>query len=395
MSSNTTTIDAPPASPVSIAPSSIGRVLRHPAANAESLESIALLIGAAVFVVGGLVAWFVFLGVDLPIAGRGSLGEFVAVGSAIATLIAFLLGRLALRTRSAAGFADSALPGLDAPGVGIHWFDLIAIALAHAFIALLGWVGLADLLEQSFQGAVVFTIPGAVLAGVGMAVTAYAVFLSSAHLTPMLLSFVLALFLVVGALASMLSSSDPLWWQKNLSALGMTDDISALAFNLTLIIAGVIVTTIARYATASLPIATHAEVRGRNVVRVGMILIGLFLACVGVFPVDRFFVVHNSVATGMAVAFAVLVIGLRWFIPSMPKVFILLGYVYVGVIVVLAVFFATGYYNLTAVELVAAVLIFSWIIVFLRNTGAMHGQHATDAAAMPLPEVSRVAAPQQ
>ena len=392
MSSNTTTIDAPPASPVSIAPSSIGRVLRHPAANAESLESIALLIGAAVFVVGGLVAWFVFLGVDLPIAGRGSLGEFVAVGSAIATLIAFLLGRLALRTRSAAGFADSALPGLDAPGVGIHWFDLIAIALAHAFIALLGWVGLADLLEQSFQGAVVFTIPGAVLAGVGMAVTAYAVFLSAAHLTPMLLSFVLALFLVVGALASMLSSSDPLWWQKNLSALGMTNDISALAFNLTLIIAGVIVTTIARYATAAVPTTTRAELRGRTIVRVGMILIGIFLACVGIFPVDQFFLVHNTVATGMTVAYAVLVIGLRWFIPSMPKVFILLGYVYVGVIVMLAVFFATGYYNLTAVELVAAVLIFSWIIVFLRNTGAMHRQPATDAAATPFPEAQTSAA---
>jgi hypothetical protein len=67
----------------------------------------------------------------------------------------------------------------------------------------------------------------------------------------------------------------------------------------------------------------------------------------------------------------------------------------VGVIVMLAVFFATGYYNLTAVELVAAVLIFSWIIVFLRNTGAMHGQSRPDAAATPAPEGSRVASPQR
>ncbi|WP_235511253.1 DUF998 domain-containing protein [Agromyces sp. Root81] len=394
MSRNTATIASPPTASIAIAPTSIGRVLRHPAANAESLESIALLIGAATFVVGGLVAWFVFMGEDLPIAGPGSLGEFVAVGAAIVTLIAFLLGRLSLRTRSAAGFADAALPGLDASGARIHWFDLTAIALAHAFIALLGWIGLADLLEQSFQGAVVFTVPGAVLAGVGMAVTGYAVFLSSVHLTPMLLSFVLALFLVVGALASMLSSSDPLWWQMNLSALGMTNDISALAFNLTLIIAGVIVTTIARYATAAVPTTTHAELRGRNVVRVGLILIGIFLACVGVFPVDQFFVLHNTVATGMAVAYTVLVIGLRWFIPTMPKVFIMLGYVYVGVVVVLAVFFATGYYNLTAVELVAAVLIFSWIIVFLRNSGAMHAQPSTDAAAARVAEGTRVASAQ-
>jgi hypothetical protein len=43
-----------------------------------------------------------------------------------------------------------------------------------------------------------------------------------------------------------------------------------------------------------------------------------------------------------------------------------MGYAYVAVIVLLGIFFATGYYNLTAVELIAAILIFSWIIVFLR-----------------------------
>ena len=91
----------------------------------------------------------------------------------------------------------------------------------------------------------------------------------------------------------------------------------------------------------------------------------------GIFPVDEFFAVHNTVATGMAVIFAAIVIGLRWFVPSMPRVFVLLGYVFVGVIALLGTFFAIGYYNLTAVELVAGVLIFSWIIVFLRNAGTM------------------------
>jgi hypothetical membrane protein len=106
-------------------------------------------------------------------------------------------------------------------------------------------------------------------------------------------------------------------------------------------------------------------------VRLALILIGVFLACVGIFPVSEFFLLHNSVATGMAVAFAAIVIGLPRLLPSMPRVFVMLGYVYVGVIVVLGIFFAIGYYNLTAVELVAAVLIFSWIIVFLRNAGAV------------------------
>ena len=140
---------------------------------------------------------------------------------------------------------------------------------------------------------------------------------------------------------------------------------------ITLIVAGVIVTTIARYGTASLPAATEADVKRRRTVRVLLILIGIFLACVGIFHVDTHFAIHNTVACGMAVAFAVLVFALARLVPPMPKAFVILGFVYVAVVVVLGVFFAVGYYNLTAVELVAAILIFSWIIVFLRNVGAI------------------------
>jgi hypothetical protein len=49
--------------------------------------------------------------------------------------------------------------------------------------------------------------------------------------------------------------------------------------------------------------------------------------------------------------------------------------------VLLAIFFAVGYYNLTAVELVAGVLIFSWIIVFLRSAGSMQAPRSSAALA--------------
>jgi hypothetical membrane protein len=208
------------------------------------------------------------------------------------------------------------------------------------------------------------------LSGSAAAVSAYFSYLSAAGMNTMRLSGVLLVFLVVGALTSMLTSSDPEWWKMNLSALGMTDDLSAMTFNLTLVVAGVIVTTIARYATASMMRVGEPIPRGVEVVRWGLAFIGVCLASVGIFPVDRFFAVHNTVATGMVVTFAVLVIGLPKFLPQMPGPFVSLGYAFIVVIVTVAVFFATGYYNLTAVELVAAVLIFSWIIVFLRTVSA-------------------------
>ncbi len=373
-------------------PATITGILREPTRTIESEESTALIVAAGVLVISGLLGLALFWDRAVPIAGRGSLGAAIALGAAIVAALAFGAGRFVLRRRFGAGTGASVgtgpadepaepatvpatperAPGsLDRTGPRLHWFDVLALAVAHAVIALLGWTGLADVLEESFLGAQVYPIPAAALFGVALAVTAYVSFLSSVRMTPMLLSLVLAVFLVVGVITAMLSSTDPLWWEKNLSALGMTDDISALAFNLTLIIAGAIVTIVARYATAGLPASTPSERRGRDVVRWGLVLIGILLALVGVFPVDEFFLLHNTVATGMAVVFAVIVIGLPRFVPSMPRVFVLVGWVYVGVIVVLGVFFATGYYNLTAVELVAGTLVFSWIILFLRNTGSV------------------------
>ena len=348
--------------------------LRGPATSDAVFEATALIVGAAFLVVGFGIALPIFWGRELAISGTGSIGMFAAYGGAVTAALAFTLGRLAVR--EPAPDPAVARDGFAVPGDRLRWYDLAAIAFAHAAIAYLGWLGIAELLERSFVDAPVFPLPGAILVAVAFTLTGYVAFLSAVALTPMVLSLVLAVFLVIGAFAAMLASSDVHWWQDNLSALGMSSNSASVAFNATLVIAGIMVTTIARYATAGLPVDEPADRRGRTIVRGGLILMGIFLACVGIFPVDEFFALHNTVATGMAVAFAVVVVGLPWFVRGVPRVFVGFGWTYVLVIVLLGAFFAVGYYNLTAVELIAAVLIFSWIIVFLRTAGAM-GSPAT------------------
>jgi hypothetical membrane protein len=344
----------------------IGGLLQRPITDRESRESFALLIGATGFVFGAGVGLLFFWGRDAAISGPGSLGQLAAIVSALAVLVAVVgVSWRVRRLVTRAGGADAAIRGRR-----LHWFDIVAIAVAHGVIALLGWIGLSSLLEASFVDAVIYWFAAAMLTGVAVAVSVYFAFLSIIGITPMRLSLVLAAFMITGIFASMLSASDPHWWKLNLSSLGMTDDISALAFNLTLIVGGLIVTALAHYATSWLPADTDALERGRSSVRLLLILIGVFLALVGVFPVDNTFWIHTGVAIGMVVAFVILVIRLQTLVPSMPRVFVLLGYLFVAVIVVLGVFFAVGYYTLTAVELVAGVLVFSWVIVFLRNTGA-------------------------
>lgn len=332
-------------------------------------ESIALIIAVTAFIIGGLVALIVFWGRELPIDGRRSLGDFTALLGAVAAALGFGVSRF-MSQRSYAKQANLA---------GMHWFDLVALAVAHGLIALLAWIGLATVMAHSFEGAIVFATPATIIAASATALSAYVGYLSGSSLSPRQLSMVLAMFLAVGIIAAMLSSADPKWWQLNLSALGITNDISALAFNLTIFLSGVIVTTIARLGTASLPVETELDRRHRTIVRILFVLLGILLACVGVFPVDKFLLIHNTVATGMTVAFAALVIGLPRLVPTMPRMFVWLGFAFMAVIALVAVLFAFGIYNLTAVELIAALLIFAWIILFLRNVETIRVAHSFDA----------------
>lgn len=346
------------------------QVLRHPFANAESRESAALLVAGATFLVATGVALIVFWGHTMPISGPGSLGQFIAIGAAVAAIVVFL------GTRSLAAAQSMG----DALRVQMRWFDAASVAIAHGVIALLGWIGVADIVERCFVGAEVFPAAGSVLAGVAIACTAYVVALSAATMTPSRLSLLLMAFLVVGILASMLSASDDQWWMLHLSSLGVTDDISSLTFNLTLIIAGIIMTTVAHFGTGGIPATTVRAVRGRRIVRLELTAMGLLLCGVGLFPVDRFPTLHNLSATGMALLFIAIVIGLRSTVPATPRVFLMLGYVFVACIVVLAILFSTGYYNLTAVELVAFLIIFAWLLLFLRNCGEGAGPQAEQTA---------------
>ncbi|GAA1466689.1 DUF998 domain-containing protein [Microbacterium thalassium] len=337
------------------------------ATSARSLESLSLSVGVIAFVVIALVALPVFRLGEAPITGPGSIGQYVAISSGAVGFVSFFAGRLVMRGTG----GPSRLSVLD-------YLDVAMLSLAHGIIALLSWTLIAHLLEAGFIGASVFAVALLVLSGSAAAVTAYVCFYSATHMDMHLLSIVLAVFLVEGVLASMLTASDPSWWKDNLSALGMTDDLSSMAFNVTLIVAGFIVTTLARYATVSIP-TPHPH--GRLYVRILLIVVGVFLACVGIFPVNEYFALHNTVATGMAVAFVVLAIGLRWWVPGVPRAFITLGWVFIAVIVVLAVFFAVGVYTLTAVELVAGILVFAWIVLFIRNAGALRTDAAAEASA--------------
>lgn len=333
---------------------------------ATKREAVALGVGTTGFVITASVALPVLGEHEQPIVGPDSLGQFAAVASAVTALVVFV-GTWLLSSRRP--LAERSLPGM--------LVDLVALAVAHAGACLLLCLALSEVAAQSFRGALVDPLPAAALAGGAAAVSGYFVFLSARGMDAPRLAGVLALILLTGTGTSMLTAANPLWWQRNLSALGMGGSLSAATFNLTLIVTGLVVTAIARHTTAVLSGPTR-RVR-LEAARWLLVVLGILLTCVGVFPVDRFFVLHNSVATSMVGVFLVITVGLRWLIPELPTSFVVLGLVFIGTILFASLLFAVGYFNLTAVELVAGVLIFSWLILFLRTVSAT----SSDLAASP------------
>ncbi|WP_247597356.1 hypothetical protein [Leifsonia sp. PS1209] len=349
-----------------------------------SAEGAAIVAGGGAFVLALVVALPLFWGASLAIAGPDSLGQFVAIAAGVIAALAYVAGRLWTR-EGPRPFRAPAAASTEGDRAGrataADVFDTIVIALAHGVIALLGWLALSAVLDNGFQDATVYFLSAAALAAVACAVTAYIVFLSSVQMDLMRLSTVLAVFVIVGILTAMLSAPDPHWWMLHLSALGMSSSVSSFSFNLTLIIAGVIVTALARYATDTrglvAPADDRPEARRSRAalirVRVALILIGVLLAGVGLFPLNVSAVLHNVSAVGMVLTFSLVVFWVRAALPQAPASFFVLGYVFFATIVVMLLFYVVGYYVLTATELVAGVVVFSWLIVYLRVSGAATG----------------------
>ena len=375
---------APSTPAASVNPASVGPAGPTGATTASGVESRALLFAIGGFVTAGVIGLILFGTHDIPLAGANSLGNVTAIVSAVLALVVFIVGYVL-------SYAEPSRAWLRDVRLGRQFLDIGGLAFAHAVLCYLAYGVLFKLLQDAFLGAVVFPIPAAVLLGAACATSSYFVYLSAVHMTTSRVASTMAIFLVLGLLTSMLTAADPLWWTMNISALGMNDDLSSHVFNFTLLIAGIVLTTMANYMTAELesgPLTrtdastTDAVALGRaRYVKWSLVLIGVFLACVGIFHVDDFFWIHNTVATGMAVVFCVLVFRLPWVVPGLPRAFFVVGYIFIAVIVVTAIFFATGYYNLTAVEIIAFALIFTWLIVLIRMVSAA----ATDAAAVVAP----------
>jgi hypothetical protein len=338
------------------------------AGGAVALERRAILWGALGFGIGAFASLLFFHDGTVPLAGRRSLGIIASASGGLYAIAAFVVSY----RRSVRGPAFAWRTSVPPVRRALH---VVGLAFLHLAVCLLACLVGFFVLQNAFRGLELDIAPAALLSAIVVALCGYLTYLGAANITSFTLAAVLTVFVAGGGLVSTITAEDPRWWEHNFSALGMGDAFSSWAFNLTVIIAGLVIATLADYITADL----HAWVRRRGSTGTGhvgvltgaLITLGLLFVVVGAVPADRSLLVHNTAASGMVFVFLAISVGIRWALPGFSSAFFAVSQVaVVAVLVTIVLFFPIGYLNLTAAELVLAALVFAWLIIFVRHVGA-------------------------
>ncbi|WP_127473722.1 DUF998 domain-containing protein [Microbacterium sulfonylureivorans] len=338
-----------------------------PTRRTES-EAVYLSLGAGVL---GAVYGFVLslLATNLMLADDDPFALWAAIGAAVVAIPASIAGYWRARGRPGQEWRRS-LPSWK------FIVNTVSVVIVHTVLAFLATYALFRVLALGFIGLPVITFWAVVLMAVTLGMTTYIVYLSVSSMTTQRMSSLLMAFIVIGTLTAMVTTPDPEWWTIHFSHLGSFDALSSWVFNGTLIAGGLLVTTFAVYIANDMEALTKAGVltnpRGETVVPALFVVMGIMLACVGIFPVDVNLALHNISASGMAAMFLVLLIGGPALLRGMPRTYFVSSWAFLGALIASIILFipAVGYFSLTAFEIIVFALIFGWISVFIRFLGA-------------------------
>jgi len=360
--------------------------------SAASLASRAIWVSISFTAIAVIIGLISFTGRLTPLSGGFSVGTVAGVTTGIAAGTSAVIGLII-----ATGPQRGSLRWMRRRFWGWWLIDFIGLFIIHGAIVTMAVLSIFQLFQRAFQGLIVDAIAATVMLCLVSAVASYFGFSSASRASSASISTLLALFMAAGVLASMLLAENPYWWHQFFSELGtgQAGILSFWTFNTTITVSGIVLTTLANFISQDLMVwAAHRQRLGKRrafvpVLRVGMIVMGICLIGLSWVPINVNDPVHTGFVQILAVTFGVMLLSVPLWLPGAPAAMYVISYLMMGLGVLAVTLWAPlGYYNLTALELAFAGIIFAWLVVLIRTLEAM----ISDAAA-PQPRV--VAADQQ
>lgn len=350
------------AGPGAPAPTGIGGGRSSLASRTESRHVALGVAGALVGLVVGLIA----LRGTAPLAGTGSIGQVAALtvlgcGAMTAALTLMTLTRRALPWFGGRRWWRSAI-------------DAIGLSLIFGILGLFLTGALFGVFQQAFQGVALDRLAGTFWVALAGGAAAYVTSAAAASLTARSLATLLAAFLTVGVLASAMNAADPYWWEQYFSELGEGENLASATFNLTLLLTGVALVTVAEFLAHDLDrwARSAGEAAWRiTAVRSLLTTVGVLVALVAVISRSVSIFWHDVVAQSLVVVFGLTLLAVPVLLRRLPGALIAVTAVAFALLVtVIVLYLGMDYLNMTAFEMGAAAIVYGWLLLFIRTVSA-------------------------
>lgn len=307
---------------------------------------------AVCFVLGVLGGTAVLWGAARPFSGQGSVLIPVALIAGVIAAGAFVAsGRMHRPDQTERMPAWQTL---------VSNVSGVAVGAALAGVTGLGVLLAGEVLATGLEGLKLSALGGGVFTGIAAALGGRFAFRTGIRLGTRDIASLTFAFLIIGTLFAMLTASDPAWWSRSFSALGI--GTHGWAFNGTVMMAGLLIATTGSYLGRDLHRMLGDEaLRAIAAIVLAWAVAGIALAAVGMLPLDEAPIAHSIAAftaLGLILAGVVTTTALLGRLRMLGVLTIVLV-----VLVVLAVVLAFGLHALSVAGLEAVVvgLVLLWL----------------------------------
>lgn len=308
---------------------------------------------------------------QIPFTGSNSIASWVIIVGAITGMLSFTL----VFTKAKKHFNELSLSR-------IQWRNYPVILFSHTVMLVLILLIIFWIIGQFFKGASFDHFTASLIGAVIVGVLNYMMVALAMNLTPRSLINTLIFIILGGVSIAMMTNSEHQWWLYNLSFLGTPEATNSWQFNATLMVSALLMIALIDYIFVMLK-EIYGPLNRLKVLKLLLVLTAICLGGVGFFPYNSntfYQSMHNRVAGYLVYLFIILIVLIKWLLPNVNKDFLKLSYT-VGGLLILSVFLFQGinYLSLTAFDIVAFVLAFSWLLLLLKilidmiqNNGMVH-----------------------
>ncbi len=316
---------------------------------------------APAIVIFSIVSFIVFRNKQvISLSGDISIGLMMLIAAAIICLFSFTPFYIyGLRKRK-----------INLPITALIYNSIVltvALAITVAMVSFL----IISVLNSSFKNVQLDIFISSAIVGIYSGVLLYLVVPVAIGMDTKIVARLFTIVMISGIILSMLTNNNPNWWQVNFSYLGWGNGISSISFNLTIIMAGLLLIAVSSQFTNDLKRSKHIFDKkdvNLNILSLLFIILGVDMSSLGLFPYDRTPRLHDFLGYSMIIIFGVIVVSLRFIFPKIDKTFLTNSYLCLGLIIFCYILFSiVGYLSLTAFELIGFLTTFGWLLMFIRK----------------------------